>query len=123
MTALRPSFWRRVRHSLARSPHRRRATIDMTDEGFIFTRRKRATTVRWADVTQIDAGMRDYFTFDGLYVVVHRGNRKVELDELDDGFLQFEDTMIQRWPHIRESLNRLQAGKLHEPQYETLWRR
>jgi hypothetical protein len=121
MTA--PSFSRRVRNSLTRSPHRRRATIDMTGEGFIFRRRRRETAVRWADVTQIDAGTRDYFTFDGLYIVVHRGSKKLEIDELDDGFIQFEDTMFQRWPQIREQLNRLQAGKLHEPQYETLWRR
>jgi hypothetical protein len=120
MTA--PSLSRRVRNSLTRSPHRRHATIDMTGDGFIFTRRKRETTVRWDDVTQIDAGMRDYFTFDGLYVVVHRGGKKIQLDELDDGFRQFEATMIQRWPQVREALNRLQAGKLHEPQYETLWR-
>ena len=107
MTA--PSLWRRTRNSLTRSPHKRRATIDMTGDGFIFTRRKRATTVRWSDVTQIDAGTRDYFTFDGLYVVVHRGNKKLEVDELDDGFIQFEDTLFQRWPHIREALNKLLA--------------
>jgi hypothetical protein len=120
MTA--PSFWRRARNSLTRSPHRRRATIDLTADGFIFTRRKRETAVRWSDVTQIDGGMRDYFTFDGLYIVVHRGSKKLELDELDDGFIPFEATLFQRWPQIREALNRLQAGKLHEPQYETLWR-
>ena len=119
----RPSLWRRVRNSVIRSPHKRRATIDMTVEGFVFTRRKRETTVRWADVTQIDAGIRDYFAFDGLYVVVHRGGKKMEIDELDDGFLQFENTLFERWPQIRESWNKLLAGNLHEPRYETLWRR
>ena len=119
---MRPSFWRRIRNSLSRSPHRRRATIDMTVDGFAFTIRRREHLVRWDEISRTDAGIRDYFTFDGLYLIIFAA-RTLELDELDDGFLQFENAIFARWPNIKDRVNRLLAGVPHEPHCETIWRR
>lgn len=119
----RPSILRRIRNSLTRSPHKRRATIDISGAGFILTLRKREHRMRWAEVIRIDAGVRDYFTFDGLYVVLFGGNKRLEVDELDDGFRQFENALCDLWPGTKEKLNGLLARNPHEPQHETLWQR
>lgn len=121
MTA--PSLWRRTRNTLARSRRRHTATIDVTEDGFVSTLKKRESRMRWADVSRIDAGMRDYLSFDALYVVMFAGKRQIEIDELDDGFRVFEHSLFERWPQIRDAWNKLLASNPHEPQHETLWRR
>ena len=121
MTA--PSLWRRIRNTLTRSRRRHVATIDIVPDGFVFSWRKRERRVLWAEVSRIDAGIRDYLSFDGLYVVIFAGTKKLELDELDDGFRQFEAELFERWPQIREPWNKLLGANPHEPQYETLWQR
>lgn len=120
MTA--PSLLRRIRNTLAFS-RKRIATIDVNQDGFVLTLRKRENRMRWTDVTRIDAGVRDYLSFDGLFILMWAGTAKIELDELDDGFRQFENALFERWPQIRSTWNKLLAGNPHEPQYETLWRR
>jgi len=117
-----PSIWRRVRNTLSRSQRKRRATIDITNEGFILTLRTRESPMRWSDVTQIDVGVRDYLTYDTLYVLMFAGIQILELDELDDGFRQFENTLFERWPEIRGPWNALLSGNPREPKRETLWR-
>jgi len=121
MTA--PSLMRRARNTLLRPPSRRHGVIDVVGEGFVLTVRKRERTVRWADITQIDAGIRDYLNFDGLYVHMFVVGVALEIDELDDGFRQFEAALFERWPQIRDPLNSLLAGNPHEPQHKMLWRR
>lgn len=121
MTA--PSLLRRIVNTLTRSRRKRIGTIDVSNDGFVFTFRRRETTIRWSEITRIDAGMRDYFSFDGLYVIVYAGAVKLELDELDDGFRQFESAVFERWPQTRERWNKLLATSPHQPQYETLWQR
>lgn len=121
MTA--PSLWRRIRNTLTNSRHRRMATIDIDADGFVFTWKKRARRVRWDAIDRIDAGMRDFLNVDRLYVVIFAGALRLEIDELDDGFRQFENEILARWPQIRETWNKLLAADPHEPQHETLWRR
>lgn len=121
MTA--PSLWRRTRNTLRRKRHKQTPTIDVNDDGFVFSFRKRESRMRWAEVTRIDAGMRDYLSFDALYVVMFAGKREIEIDELDDGFRVFEHALFARWPGIREAWNKLLASNPHEPHHLTLWRR
>jgi hypothetical protein len=121
MTA--PSFWRRVRNTLNHSRRKRMATIDLAPDGFLLTFRKRERRMRWADIDRIDAGIRDYFSFDGLYVVLFTAKTKLEIDELDDGFQPFENALFERWPQIRDDWNKLLIGNPREPQHATLWRR
>jgi hypothetical protein len=121
MTA--PSLWRRTRNTLRRKRHKQIPTIDVNDDGFVFTFRKREDRMRWDEVTRIDAGMRDYLSFDALYVVMIAGKQEIEIDELDDGFRVFEQALFARWPEIRTAWNKLLASNPHEPQHLTLWRR
>ena len=121
MTA--PSLWRRIRNTLTNPRRKRAGAIDVTGEKFAFRLNKREAQMRWSDVTRIDAGMRDYLGFDGFYVDIFAGNEKVELDELDDGFRQFETTLFDRWPQIRSRWIELLGSTPHQPQHETLWRR
>jgi len=121
MTA--PSLWRRIRNTFFNPRRRHIAAIDVTADGFVLSLRAREKPMRWADVTQIDAGVRDYLSYDALYVVMMAGAAAIEIQELDDGFRLFEHALVERWPHIREVLNRLLVSTPHEPQHETLWRR
>lgn len=120
MTA--PSFFRRVRNTLTHSRRRHIATIDVSQDGFLFTFHKRETHILWADVERIDVGVRDYFSFDALYVVLFAKKGKLEIDELDDGFQPFENALFERWPQIREGWIKLLAGNPRQPQHATLWR-
>jgi hypothetical protein len=119
---LRPSLLRRIGNSW-RDRNKKSGTIDLLPDGFVFTRRRRSVTMRWDDVTQIDAGVRDGFTLDLFFAVIHANGAKLRLDEVDDGFRLIEGAVLERWPQLRERWVALQCGPAHQPQYETLWRR
>lgn len=118
----RPSLWRRIRNSW-RTRSRKPGAVDATPSGFVFTQRNRSTPVHWDGIIRIDAGTRDNISLDLFFVVVHTLDAKVTIDELDDGFRYLEQAMWERWPDLRKHWVALQCGPLHQPQYETLWRR
>jgi hypothetical protein len=119
---VQPSLWRRIGNSwMARG--RKPGAIDLNPEGFRFTKLRRETDVRWSDVVQIDCGTRDTLSIDLFFVVFHTENGNVTIDEYDDGFHPLEGAVLAHWPRIRERWIALQCGPLHQPQFETLWRR
>ena len=119
---LKPSWWRRVRHSWRRRS-RKPGTIDLLTDGFLLTRGRRKTDVRWDDVVQIDGGVEDTLSLDILFAVFRTPAGVVTIDEFDDGFRTFEGAVFERWPTIRDRWVGLQCGPLHQPKYETLWQR
>jgi hypothetical protein len=121
----RPSLFRRFVNSLRAWPRGTFGTLDIIPNGFVFTRRNVPVQIFWKDVTRIDAGTRDYLTVDLFYVIVHTAVEadRVLIDEMIDGFRQFEQEVFNRWPRIRPRWLALQASPLHVPQFETLWRR
>lgn len=121
-SSTQPSLWRRVRNSW-RARGKKPGAVDPTPEGFVFTQKRRATPVRWDEVVRIDAGTRDYISIDLFFVVFHTSEARVTIDEFDDGFRFVEGSAFARWPDLRERWVALQCGPLHQPQYETLWRR
>ena len=119
--SLRPSFWRRLANTLRAWPRGAVSTLDLIPDGFEFTRASRTVRILWREITRIDGGMRDYLTVDLFYAVIHTARVSVVVDELADGFRQFEQGIIEGWPQIRERWFALQAARLHYPQFETLW--
>jgi hypothetical protein len=119
---LRPSLLRRIGNSW-RDRKKKSATIDIVADGFIYTKSRAAMTVRWDDITRIDAGLRDGISFDLLYTVLHTKETQHRIDELDDGFRLFENAVLDRWPALRERWVAMQCGPAHQPRYETLWQR
>jgi hypothetical protein len=120
--SLRPSLLRRIGNSW-RDRSKKSGTIDLLPDGFVFAQLRQTSTVRWDDLTQIDAGVRDGLALDLFFVIVHANGTKVRLDEIDDGFRLVEVAVLERWPQLRERWVALQCGPAHQPQYETLWRR
>jgi hypothetical protein len=92
----------------------------MTPDGFVLTLRWRENALRWADVDRIDAGIHDCLSFDVLYFELFAGARRLLIEEFDDGFRQFENAILERWPQIREGWNALHNAPA---QYHTLWQR
>ena len=90
MTILRPSFLRRVANSIRLSRRKRAATVDVTPTGFVYSQGRKSVDVSWDDISQIDAGVRDYVTFDSFYIVVFAREKKLVIEEVDDGFRQLE---------------------------------
>ncbi len=123
MSALQPSLWRRIVNNWRHSRRKRGCAIDLAPEGFVFTLRWRETAMRWADITRIDAGIRDCLLFDIAYVELFAGDRRVLVEELDDGFRQFEIELFEHWPQIRAPWDALLKAGPREAQVETLWRR
>ena len=123
MTILRPSLLRRIANSIRLSRRKRGSTVDVTANGFVYSQGRRAVDVRWDDISQIDAGMRDYMTFDTFYIVVFAREKKLIIEELDDGFRQLEFAIHERWPQTRERWLQLLSVPLHQAHYETLWKR
>lgn len=119
---LRPSWWRRVKNSWAMR-RKKPGAIDLLTDGFLVTRGRRKTDVRWDDVVQVDGGVRDTLSLDLLFAVFRTSAGPVAIDEFDDGFRTFESAVFERWPTIRERWVQLQCGPLHQPKYETLWQR
>jgi len=123
VTILRPSLLRRIANSIRLSRRKRGSTVDVTANGFVYSQGRRAVDVRWDDISQIDAGMRDYMTFDTFYIVVFAREKKLIIEELDDGFRQLEFAIHERWPQTRERWLQLLSVPLHQAHYETLWKR
>jgi len=123
VTILRPSLLRRIANSIRLSRRKRGSTVDVTANGFVYSQGRRAVDVRWDDISQIDAGVRDYMTFDTFYIVVFAREKKLIIEELDDGFRQLEFAIHERWPQTRERWLQLLSVPLHQAHYETLWKR
>jgi hypothetical protein len=120
--ALRPSLLRRIRNSW-RARGRKPGAVDILPDGLNFSRGRDSTRIRWDEVTQIDGGVRDSLSIDLFFVVIHARDAKVTIDEFDDGFRALENSILERWPEVRERFIALQCGAPHQPLYETLWRR
>lgn len=110
-------------NSLRAWPRATPGTLDLLPDGFEYTRRGSTVRIRWHDITQIDAGMRDYLTVDLFFATIHTKTAKVTIDELVDGFRQLELGVFEHWPRLRDRWMTLQASAPHQPQYETLWPR
>jgi hypothetical protein len=123
VTILRPSLLRRISNSIRLSRRKRIATVDVTANGFVYSQGRKSVDVPWGDISQIDAGVRDYFTFDSFYIVVFAREKKLVIEELDDGFRQLEFAIHERWPQTRERWLQLLSVPLHQAHYETLWKR
>ena len=117
---LRPSLWRRIKHSW-KMRGRKPGAIDLLTNGFLVTQGRHKTDVRWDDIVQIDGGIRDTLSIDLLFAVFRTPTKSVTIDEFDDGFRTFESVIFERWPTIRDRWVQLQCGPLHQPKYETLW--
>ena len=97
--------------------------VDLLTDGFLCTKGRRKTAIRWDDVVQIDGGICDTLSIDLLFAVFRTAGQTVRIDELDDGFRVFESAVFERWPTIRDRWVALQCGPLRQPKYETLWQR
>ena len=123
MTAgLKSSLLRRVRNSWSMRG-KKPGAVDLLTDGFLFTKGRRKTGIRWDDVVQIDGGICDTLSIDLLFAVFRTAGQTVRIDEVDDGFRVFEGAIFERWPMIRDRWVALQCGPLHQPKYETLWQR
>jgi hypothetical protein len=119
---VQPSLWRRIRNSWL-TRRKKPVTVDVTPQGLVVTNGRRETRIGWSDITRIDCGTRDTIAMDLFFVVLHTAAAKVTIDEYADGFRVFEFAMFDHWPQLRERWIALQCGPLHQPQFETLWRR
>ncbi len=118
-----PSLCRRLVHSLQTWPRGTFGTVDIIPDGFVFTRRTTPVRILWDEVTQIEAGTRDYLTVDLFFTAIRTARGTVWIDEMVDGFRQLEAGVFEHWPWIRERWLELHAAPPHQPQRETLWRK
>jgi hypothetical protein len=95
----------------------------MVPDGFVFTNMTGTVQIRWRDITQVDAGVRDYLTADMFFVVIHTRTQRVSIDEVADGFHQLEHGVFEHWPRVRQRWLALQGSPPRHPQFETLWKR
>ena len=122
-SVLKPSRLRRIRNSWA-VRRKKPGAVDVLTDGFLVSRGRRKSDVRWDDVVQIDGGVRDTLSLDLLFAVFRtRAGAVITVDEFDDGFRTLEGAVFERWPTIRDRWVQLQCGPLHQPKYETLWQR
>jgi hypothetical protein len=108
-------------NSLGSWPRGVPSTLDLIPDGFEFTQGGKPQRILWHEIVRIDAGMRDYLTVDLFYAVIHTARAQVTIDELVDGFRQFEQRVFDGWPQTRTQWLSLQATALHHPRFETLW--
>lgn len=123
MTMLKPSLWRRIVNTWRHSRRKLSHTIDLTPDGFVFSALGRETAMKWSDIDRIDAGVRDCLTYDVLYFQIYAGKTTVYIEELDDGFRQFENAVLEHWPQIRAKWEELSRAEAFQAQHHTLWRR
>lgn len=122
MNSERASFWQRLVNTWRHNRRKRGYAIDTLTDGFVFRAKQRHTEMKWDQITRIDAGVRCCLTMDYLYVQMFTHQATVYIEELDDGFRQFELALFERWPAMRARWDELLKVTPHEPKHETLWR-
>jgi hypothetical protein len=122
MKPQRASLWQRLINTWRHNQRKHGYAIDMMTDGFVFRARQRQTEMKWAHITRIDAGVSNCLTFDVLFVQVFTHQATLYIEELDDGFRQFESALFARWPTIRARWEELLKCGPHEKRFETLWR-
>jgi hypothetical protein len=122
MTSQRASFWQRLLNTWRHNRRKRGYAIDMEADGFVFRARQRHTEMKWDRVTRVDAGVRCCLSMDYLYVQMFTHQATVYIEELDDGFRQFEIALFERWPAMRARWDGLLKAAPHVQTHETLWR-
>jgi hypothetical protein len=123
MPSLKPSVMRRIGNTWRLSKKRKNATVDMTEDGFVFNIGRVSTPIRWSDVIEIDVGVRDFVAYDTFYVVLRTHAAEVTIEEFNDGFRQLEYTILERWPAFKDRWQSLFSLPLHQAHYEVLWRK
>jgi hypothetical protein len=81
VTILKSSLLRRVSNSIRLSRRKRAATVDLTANGFVWSQGRKSVELSWDDISQIDAGVRDYITFDSFYIVIFAREKKLVIEE------------------------------------------
>jgi hypothetical protein len=100
-----------------------RPTIDIRDEHFIYTRRRKPLRVLWSDVSQIDAGVLAMVSGDLFYVALVVKGARLEIDEFADGFRLLENAIFARWPDVQAKWLELHKAHAHKDILVTLWKR
>ncbi|HUO91760.1 MAG TPA: hypothetical protein VMU22_02510 [Rhizomicrobium sp.] len=118
----RASLWQRLINTWRHNQRKSRYVIDMTADGFVFRAKQRETEMKWNQITRIDGGVNNCLTFDVLYLQIFTRQATIYIEELDEGFRQFEFAVFERWPAIRPRWEELLKCGLHELRRETLWR-
>lgn len=62
-------------------------------EGFTATDGTTDIATRWADINRITAFKRDLFSYDELCLLIHAGDRLIELNEEMTGYLEFDEAL------------------------------
>lgn len=122
MNSRRASLWLRLINTWRHTRRKGGYVIDMMTDGFVFRAKRRETEMKWAHITRIDAGIRNCLTMDVVYVQVFTHQATVYIEELDDGFRQFEFALFEHWPQIRARWEEFLKSGPHEKRHETLWR-
>ena len=119
MTSAFQRFMREAKETRRR--RRDKATVDLTEDGFVFTCRGQPVAVCWDDVTKLSAGTFAMTTGEVYFVRVAAGAMEVQIDEFADGFAIFERALIERYPQIRERILALQTTASRHDRLVELW--
>ena len=119
MTSRFQRFAREIKQ--ARKQKKDRETLDMTADGFIFTRRKASDTVRWDDVTKISAGTHAMISGEVFFFLIAAKGVELEVDEFVEGFNGFEQVLLDRFPAIHEKATALQMNASRHERLEVVW--
>lgn len=113
-------FWTELREN--RKRRKDKPALDVTADGFVFTRRDSQVSVHWGNVTEIAAGTRAMLSCELFYAAISDGGHVLEIDEFADGFNAFEAAVVERWPSLRTQWFALQKAADVRDVRETLWK-
>ncbi len=119
MTSHLQRFLREIKE--ARKRRKDKAAVDLTGNGFIFTRRRQPVCVEWDAVTTLAAGTHAMISGEVFFVQVTTAETVIEIDEFADGFAGFEQALGDRFPGAREGLYALQASTSTHDRLDVLW--
>lgn len=106
-------------------PRRRRkdhAAIDVSEDGFVFTRRRKPASMKWDGVSEIAAGMRAIISGEIFYAVISGDGQRLEIDEFVEGFSNLETALFQHFPSVRARFTALQVEPAGDDRLEVLWK-
>ena len=104
-----------------RKRRKERATLDVGDAGFVFTRRRTPVSLRWDEITEIAVGMHAIVSGEIFYTAISGAGQRLEIDEFVEGFSNLESALFEHFPSVRARFTAIQTEPAGDDRLEVLW--
>lgn len=97
-------------------------TVKLSDDGFSQKVHFKTEHMAWNEVTEITGLWTCQITYDEDFLILRSGDKYISVGELDNGFAEFENQLLKKFPDFPENWRTIVEGSQYDVRYD-LWKR